>query len=154
MFLASPITSRNNISSKRNKKRILVKKDGTITNRNLYIYVEGIMARLPIPSQPPPPRHPPNENQSLSRSRMGVGNSVTRKNCQMSINVAKNDFTRKMIDFDTFTKIVLEWGNLGKLIVSKVFEKMPKSNKSPNLVTLVGKCVWVCVRETRVESES
>ena len=31
--------------------------------------------------------------------------SVTRKNCQMSIKVAQNDFTRKMNDFDTFTKI-------------------------------------------------
>ena len=30
--------------------------------------------------------------------------SVTRKNLQMSIKVAQNDFTRKMIDFDTFTK--------------------------------------------------
>ena len=26
--------------------------------------------------------------------------------------------------------------DLGKLIVAKVFEKLPKSNKSPNLVTL------------------
>ena len=31
--------------------------------------------------------------------------SVTRKNLQMSIKVAQNDFTWKMIDFDTFTKI-------------------------------------------------
>ena len=28
------------------------------------------------------------------------------KNCQMSIKVAQNDFTRKIIDFNTFTKIV------------------------------------------------
>ena len=28
-----------------------------------------------------------------------------QENRQMSIIVAKNDFTRKMIDFDTFTKI-------------------------------------------------
>ena len=27
------------------------------------------------------------------------------KNHQMSLKVPKNDFTRKMIDFDTFTKI-------------------------------------------------
>ena len=27
-------------------------------------------------------------------------------------------------------------GDLGKLIVAKSFEKLPKSNKSPNLVTL------------------
>ena len=31
--------------------------------------------------------------------------SVTRKNRQMSIKVAQNDFTKKMIDFDTFKKI-------------------------------------------------
>ena len=34
-----------------------------------------------------------------------TGSSVTRKNCQMSIKVAQNDFTRKIKDFDTFTKI-------------------------------------------------
>ena len=34
-----------------------------------------------------------------------VINSVTRKSCQMSIKVAQNDFTKNMIDFDTFTKI-------------------------------------------------
>ena len=31
--------------------------------------------------------------------------SVTRKNRQLSTKVAQNDLTRKMIDFDTFTKI-------------------------------------------------
>ena len=31
--------------------------------------------------------------------------SVTRKNCKMSKKLPKNDFTRKMKDFDTFTKI-------------------------------------------------
>ena len=31
--------------------------------------------------------------------------SLTRKNRQMSIKVAKYDFARKMKDFDTFTKI-------------------------------------------------
>ena len=31
--------------------------------------------------------------------------SVTRKNRQMSLKVAQNDFTRNMIDYDTFTKI-------------------------------------------------
>ena len=28
------------------------------------------------------------------------------------------------------------WGDLGKLIVAKGFKNCPKSNKSPNLVTL------------------
>ena len=31
--------------------------------------------------------------------------SVTRKNRQRLVKLPKNDFTRKMIDFDTFTKI-------------------------------------------------
>ena len=45
--------------------------------------------------------------------------SVTRKNCQMSIKVAQNDFIRKMIDFDTFTKLPKNVGHLGKLIVGR-----------------------------------
>ena len=44
----------------------------------------------------------------------------------MSIKVVKNDFTRKMIDFDTFTKNAQDMGDLGKLIVAKGFEKLPK----------------------------
>ena len=35
-----------------------------------------------------------------------------------------------MIDFDTFTKIALECGRFGQI------NCCPKSNKSPNLVTL------------------
>ena len=31
--------------------------------------------------------------------------SVTRKNAKCLLKLLKNDFTRKMIDFDTFTKI-------------------------------------------------
>ena len=41
-----------------------------------------------------------------------------------------------MIDLDTFTKMPKNVGDLGKLIVAKGFKKLPKSNKSPNLVTL------------------
>ena len=44
----------------------------------------------------------------------------------MSIKVAQNDFTRKMIDFDTFTKLPKNVGDLGKLIVAKSFKKLPK----------------------------
>ena len=36
----------------------------------------------------------------------------------------KNDFARKMIPFDTFTKIRKNMGNLGKLIVPKVFKNL------------------------------
>ena len=42
----------------------------------------------------------------------------------------KNDFTRKMIDFDNFKKLPKNVGDLGKL------KSCPMSNKSPNLVTL------------------
>ena len=41
----------------------------------------------------------------------------------MSIKGAQNDFTRKMKDFDTFTKNV---GNSGNKIVATGFEKLPK----------------------------
>ena len=41
----------------------------------------------------------------------------------------KNEFTRKMNDFDTFTKIASDVGNLGKLIVAKDFKKLPKLQK-------------------------
>ena len=41
-----------------------------------------------------------------------------------------------MIDFDTFTKMPKNVEDLGKLIVAKGFKSCPKSNKSPNLVTL------------------
>ena len=34
----------------------------------------------------------------------------------MSIKVAKNYFTRKIKDFDTFTKVAKNVGDLGKLI--------------------------------------
>ena len=36
---------------------------------------------------------------------VGISTSVTRKNHQMSIKVAQKWFHKKMIDFDTFTKI-------------------------------------------------
>ena len=43
--------------------------------------------------------------KALRALGLNVNSCVTRKNCQMSLQVAKNDFTRKMIDFDSFTKI-------------------------------------------------
>ena len=43
-----------------------------------------------------------------------------------------------MIDFDTFAKkLPKNVGRFGKLIVAKGFKNSRKSNKSPNLVTLV-----------------
>ena len=44
----------------------------------------------------------------------------------MSLKVAQNDFTRKMIDFDTFTELPKNVGDLGKLIIAKGFKKLPK----------------------------
>ena len=41
-----------------------------------------------------------------------------------------------MIDFDTFTKFPKNVGDLGKLIVA-IGLTCPKSNKSPNLITLL-----------------
>ena len=55
-----------------------------------------------------------------------LGASVTRINRQMPIKVAQNDFTRKMIYFDTFTKIALECGRFGQVIDATGFEKLPK----------------------------
>ena len=37
-----------------------------------------------------------------------------------------NDFTRKMIDFGTFTKTPSECENLGKLSAAKSIKKLPK----------------------------
>ena len=44
------------------------------------------------------------------------------KSRQMSIKLPKNDFIRKIKDFDTFTKIAKNVGDLSKLR----FEKLPK----------------------------
>ena len=56
----------------------------------------------------------------------------------MSIEVAKKDFTRKMIDFDTFTKIAGECGRFGQTnCCQRLLKSCAKSNKSPNLVTLI-----------------
>ena len=44
----------------------------------------------------------------------------------MSIKVAQNDFSRKMIDFDTCTKLPKNVGDLGKSIVAKGFKMLPK----------------------------
>ena len=43
----------------------------------------------------------------------------------MSIKVAKNDFTREIQDFDTFTRIAEECGQFGKIIVAKGFKRCP-----------------------------
>ena len=48
------------------------------------------------------------------------------KNRQKSIKVAQKCFYLKMVDFDTFTKIVKNARDLGKLIVAKDFKNLPK----------------------------
>ena len=55
-----------------------------------------------------------------------VRGSVTRKNRHCLEKLPKNDFNRKMIDFDTFHKLPKNVGDLGKSIVAKGFKKMPK----------------------------
>ena len=44
----------------------------------------------------------------------------------MSINVAKNDFTRKMKILTLLHKLLINVGNLGKIIVAAGFEQLPK----------------------------
>ena len=40
--------------------------------------------------------------------------------------IGKNDFTRKMKDFDTFSKLPKNVGDLGKVMVANGFKKLPK----------------------------
>ena len=47
----------------------------------------------------------------------------------MSIKVAQKKFTRKMNDFDIFTKIASNVGDLSKIIVAASFEWLPKVQK-------------------------
>ena len=42
----------------------------------------------------------------------------------------QNDFTRKKINFDNFTKMPKNVGDLGKFIVAKGFKKLPKVQKN------------------------
>ena len=63
--------------------------------------------------------------------------SVTRKNAKCPEKVLKTDFTRKMNDFDTFYKNCLKmWEIWANLLLPKGLKSCPKSNKSPDLVTL------------------
>ena len=55
-----------------------------------------------------------------------LGASVTRINRQTPIKVAKNDFTRKMIDLTLLQKLPENVADLGKVIDATGFEKLPK----------------------------
>ena len=56
--------------------------------------------------------------------------SVTRKKSpNVYKKLPKNDFTRKMIDFNTLQKLPKNVGYLGKFIVAKGFKKLPKVQK-------------------------
>ena len=56
----------------------------------------------------------------------------------MSIKVAQNDITRKMIDFDTFAKKCLRmWEIWANKLLPKALKSCQKSNKLPNKVTLI-----------------
>ena len=85
---------------------------------------------------------------------------ATRKNCQMSITVAQKWFHRKMIYFDTFTKLLKNVGDLGKLIVAKGFKNLPKVQQISQSGHTEGdwiftwvKQICVCVREWVRERE-
>ena len=55
------------------------------------------------------------------------GNQCNQKKItKCLLKLSKNDFTRKMIGFDTFTKVPSNVGDLGKFIVAKGFKKLPK----------------------------
>ena len=59
------------------------------------------------------------------------------KNCQMSIKVAQKWFHYKKIHFDTFPKIAYECVRFWLInCCQKALKSCPKSNRSPNLVTL------------------
>ena len=49
----------------------------------------------------------------------------------------KNDFYRKMKDFDKFSKIAKNAVNFGIIVVAVGFKRCPKCNKSPNMAALV-----------------
>ena len=50
----------------------------------------------------------------------------------------KIDFTRKIEDFDILQKSLRFWADLGKLIVAKAFEKLPKVQ----LIAQSGHTAW------------
>ena len=60
-------------------------------------------------------------------ARKGLyGSSVTRKKSpNVYKKLAKNDFTRKMIDFNTLQNLPKNVGDWGKFIVAKGFKKLP-----------------------------
>ena len=48
-----------------------------------------------------------------------------KKIAKCLLKLPKNDFTRKIIDFNTFTKLPKNVGDLDELIVAKGFKKLP-----------------------------
>ena len=60
------------------------------------------------------------------RGRFAHSQCDQKKIANCLYKLPENDFTRKMIDFDNFTKMPKNVGDLGKLIVAKGFKKWPK----------------------------
>ena len=61
------------------------------------------------------------------QNNLALTSSETRKKSpNVYKKLPKNDFTRKMIDFNTLQKLPKNVGDLGKLIIAKGFEKLPK----------------------------
>ena len=63
----------------------------------------------------------------------------------------KNDFTRKMMYFDTFTKMPKNVGDMGKWIAAKGFKSCPKVQKiAQSGHTELGHCEEFCVWNFRL----
>ena len=61
----------------------------------------------------------------------GLGTVWPDKNRQMSIKVTQNDFTRKIIDFDTFKNCLTIWAIWVKLLLPPALNGCPKSKNRP-----------------------
>ena len=61
------------------------------------------------------------------------------KNCQKSIKVVKNDLTRKMIDFNTFTKIA---SDCRRFVQINCCQRLWKVAQSPINCTVCSHCLW------------
>ena len=87
----------------------------TLIRYSFYFYVRKVSERLTIP------------NEAERQCDQLKVTKCLKKSCPKMIS------PEKLKDFDTFAKIAQEYGDLSKLIL----KSCPKSNKVPNLVTLL-----------------
>ena len=62
----------------------------------------------------------------LSHNHYLASSATSKKSPYVYKSCPLNEFSQKMNDFTTFTKIALNMGNLGKIIVASGFKKLPK----------------------------